>query len=342
MVSAYKSFEGVYHMSIFRTIIAVCLFSAAAFAQDDVNLSAPAFLDDFNDAYGGAPHQNTLGEVYGCVTEGAAYLGGGYWYTFDDKSGSTVKNAAGERIVAKNNEITMVPDSFMHVLISTSTSSLDYPYAAVGCNLVGEGEKYLDFSKMTAVKLKVKGSGTVRMQFDTKDFADGGYDWGQYGYSIKLTADWTTVNIPVDDLLPEAYSEMDKAGWTWSHGASAVNKMAFQVKSGDADFSVDDIELVGLTYGDLFSSSSVNRAKSFRVATVFSVNPSTISFNLPQKQSVTLSIHDMLGNKVRSLYNGTTSAKTINWNSSSLPNGRYLVVLDSKEGRLSQPLNITK
>jgi hypothetical protein len=67
MVSAYKSFEGVYHMSIFRTIIAVCLFSAAAFAQDDVNLSAPAFLDDFNDAYGGAPHQNTLGEVYGLL-----------------------------------------------------------------------------------------------------------------------------------------------------------------------------------------------------------------------------------------------------------------------------------
>ena len=101
MVSAYKSFEGVYHMSIFRTIIAVCLFSAAAFAQDDVNLSAPAFLDDFNDAYGGAPHQNTLGEVYGCVTEGAAYLGGGYWYTFDDKSGSTVKMPLEKELLLK-------------------------------------------------------------------------------------------------------------------------------------------------------------------------------------------------------------------------------------------------
>ena len=29
------------------------------------------------------------------------------------------------------------------------------------------------------------------MQFDTKDFYDGRMTEGQYGYSIKLTADWT-------------------------------------------------------------------------------------------------------------------------------------------------------
>ena len=56
--------------------------------------------DDFNDAYGGAPHQNT-GEVYGCVTEGAAYTGGGYWYTFDDKSGSTVKMPLEKELLLK-------------------------------------------------------------------------------------------------------------------------------------------------------------------------------------------------------------------------------------------------
>ena len=337
-------------MSIFRTIIAVCLFSAAAFTQDDVNLNAPAFLDDFNDAYGGAPHQTTLGEVYGCVSGGAAYLGGGYWYTFKDAQGSSVTNGEGAAIVAEKNEVTMIPDSSLHVILKTSTSSNQWGFAAVGCNLVSDGEIYLDLSKMTAIKMKVKGSGTVRFKFETKDWSDlvkstakTDDDWGEYGFNIDLTDDWTTLTVTVDDILPEAYSLMDEEGWTWSHGSSQVCKAAFQAKNGDdADLYVDDIELVGLTYGDLFSTSSVNRAKSFRGITAFSANPSTISFNLSQKQNVTLSIHDMLGNKVRSLYNGNASAKTINWNSSNLPNGRYLVVLNSKEGRLSQPLNITR
>ena len=43
---------------------------------------------------------------------------------------------------------------------------------------------------------------------------------GQYGYSIKLTADWTTVNIPVDDLLPPSLfrNEQKQDG----HGATEL------------------------------------------------------------------------------------------------------------------------
>ena len=66
----------------------------------------------------------------------------------------------------------------------------------------------------------------------------------------------------------------------------------FSGKSGDADFSVDDIELVGLTYGICSRQAALIR-QIFRVATVFSVNHLQY-LNLPQKQSVTLSIHDML------------------------------------------------
>lgn len=336
-------------MSIFRSVVtAGLLCSAAAYGQTlTVDLTAPVVLDDFNDGYGDAPNQNTIGAAYGIISQGGKpWLGGGYWYFFQDNNGSSVTNSAKEQIVAATNEASMVPDSTLYVNLKTSpVDSTLYPYAGVGCVLAGPGNgNYLDLSKMTAVSLKVKGTGTVRMHFETKDIADSLYDWGWYGYIINLTSSWTTINIPVASLVPELYSKPANNKWTWAHGKSAVNKLAFQVKNGkDAELHVDDIKLVGMTYGDFkFPASHVLSFKTAKNGNVFSVNASTISFKLKQSQDMTVSLTDMMGNQIRSLYTGKSAAQTINLNDKNIASGRYMVVINGKDANFTQPIVITK
>ncbi|NLG17078.1 MAG: T9SS type A sorting domain-containing protein [Fibrobacter sp.] len=329
-------------MSIFRSILTVGLLCSAASAQ--IILTAPAYIDDFNDDLtGSSPHQTSIGEAYGSITQNAPWEGGGYWYSFKDTKGSTVKNGAGDDVVSSNGK-TINTEGFLHVALTTSTSSDKYGYAAIGCNLIGEGD-YVDLSKMTALSLKVKGSGTVRLKFETDDWVKLGETWGEYGYIIELTADWKTVNIPVASIVPEEWGPLYDKEWTWSHGADKVSKMAFQAKyeNGDVELYADDIQIVGMTWGDFgWEPISVISSRSINNGASFNVNASSISFNLSQNQKVDLAIHDILGNKVLSLYNGNASAKTISFNSNSLSAGRYLVVLNSKNGRYTQPINVAK
>jgi hypothetical protein len=337
-------------MSIFKSIVAAGLLCSAAVYAADIDLTAPAFIDDFNDE---TPNQCAIGALYGFLNfDGMSSSGGGYWYFFQDTKGSTVTNSLGEQI-AKGDESSMVPDSTLFVNLTTSTvPALDYPFAGVGCNLAGGTEtspsEYLDLSKMTAVSLKVKGTGSVRMHFETKDIADSagitGWDWGYYGKTITLTADWTTVTIPIDSLKPEQYSKPFDAKMTWATGKTAVNKIAFQAKNGiDAVLHVDDIKLVGMTYGDIkFPAVRVISYKAVKGSNIFNVNASSISFKLAQAQDLTVSLNDVMGNKISSLYTGKTASGTINLSDKNLASGRYLVVVSGKNVNYSQPIVIMK
>lgn len=330
-------------MSIFRSIVAAGLLSSAAvYAGADVDLTAPAFLDDFNDSLGDTPNQNCIGAVYGASKLAGTWDGEGYWYIFVD-DGSSIKNSKGEEIVAKTNEETMVPDSTLNVEITSSKSTETNVYAGVGCCLIGSGTDYLDLSKMTKVSLKVKGTGTVRIRFETKDIEDVGEKWGWYGYSIKLTSDWKTVTIPVDSLKPEEGFKAAK-GWAFSHGSKKINKFAFQVPTGkDAKLQVDDIKLDGMTYGDIqFPAVRVNSYKAAKGPNMFNVNASSISFKLAQAQDLTVSLSDLMGNQISSLYTGKTASQTINLNGKNLSSGRYLVVISGKDVNYSQQIVIMK
>ena len=333
-------------MSIFRSIVSVCLLGSMAVfaAPPEVDLSAPAFVDDFDDYYEDAPNQTTLGAVYGMIAyRNKPWLGGGYWYFFKDTQGSSVTNSVGEEVVV-GEERTMVVDNALHVNLSTSGSLNTYPYAGVGCNLTGSGNNtYIDLSGATAISMKVKGTGTVRMHLETKDIAEAGYDWGWYGKSITLTADWTPVNIPVASLLPEEYSDPDDLGWTWANGKTQVRKLAFQVKDGlDAELFVDDIQLVGMTWADFDFQVPVMYFRTTKQGSAFSVNKSSVSFNLAQPQKTTISLHDLMGNQVRTLFSGTAASKTIDLNSHTIPSGRYLVIMNAQNTNLVQPLVIMK
>jgi len=336
-------------MSILRSVVSAGLLcSAVSFAQTDVDLTAAVVIDDFNDAYGDVPNQTCIGAVHGIVNcAGSVWGGQGYWYIYTDAGGSEVLNGADETIVASSNEVTMVPDSSLHVKINTSKSTASTVYAGVGCNFAGDGSSnniYLDFSKMTSISVKVKGTGSVRIRFETKDIEDLALGWGWYGYTITLTSAWTTVKIPVANLKPETGSKPATSSWTFSHGASQANKLAFQVPTGtDADFYVDDIVLEGITYQDLgLPAAKVLNFKTSKQSQYFSVNGSTIALNLPRAQDVTLMLTDAMGNCVKTLFTGVTSSKTITLDDSKLSSGHYFVVAKGKNVNFSEQIVISK
>ena len=217
----------------------------------DIDLLSPAFIDDFNDALGDAPNQSALGAVHGFIVYNKPWVGGGSWYLFKDALGSSVKNSLGEEI-EYGQEGTIVVDSALHVTLSTSNSNQEHPYAGFGCNLIGEGRNtYVDLSILTAISMKIKGHGTIRIHLITRDIVDAGCNWGWYGYDIDLPEDWANLVIPVSELSPDRYSEPDLQGWTWDHGKTSVIGIEFLCRGGlDAELHLDDIRLEGMTYGD--------------------------------------------------------------------------------------------
>jgi hypothetical protein len=334
-------------MSIARNVLSAGLFcAAAASAQISVDLNAPAILDDFNDVYGGSPQQCNIGEAYGFLKDGTASAGGGYWYMFADTKGSTVTNKNGDLIASGTNEQTMIPDSTLYAKLSSSTSTEPYPYAGVGCQFTGTDTAslvYIDLSKMTKITMKIKGSGTVRMSLVTKDIVSKGYTWGYYGKDITIPSAWTELSIPISDLKPAAYSDPEKNSMTWADGKSAVGSITFQTAKSDAVLQLDDIKFVGVTYSDLkFPVAKVFNLKAPKAVNGFSVNGSVVSFNLPKAQELNVTLTDMMGNTVSTLFSGVASSKSITINDKHLSSGRYLVVAKGNNINFSESIVISK
>ncbi|MFP4681755.1 MAG: hypothetical protein ACLFQB_14890 [Chitinispirillaceae bacterium] len=335
-------------MSIFRTVLIAGLVSATAlFAQEeDVDLTAPVVLDDFDDAYGDPPNQATFGAAYGIINYGSYYDddAGGYWYTFADEEGSSITNSEGEEIEAKDNEETMVVDEELHVNLNTSNTDAENPFAGIGFGFTDDSTNYLDLSDLDSLTFKAKGSGEIRIYFETEDIHDAGYDWGFYGVWVDLTSDWETYTFSADDLLPEEWSEVEEEGWDWSHGSSAVNKFSIQCKEDDAEVFMDDIAIEGMTWGDLEDPNSPVAAPKVnsKIANIFSVSNNVVSFKLAETDNLNVTLNNLKGETVRNLYTGRTAAHSVNLSNLNLANGQYFVVIDGKNAKYTQPISIAK
>ena len=214
-------------------------------------------LDDFEDTWGDKPVQTNFGAVKGYLEYGEnnVPLGGGQWYTFSD-AGSAVMNGEAsdtisfinfEKLIEKASE-----SSYMNVWLKTAQSSIEYPYAGVGCTFSGTGAGTIhDFSNLISIKLKVKGQGKVILRLETNDVLSQ-FDWGFYQYEIDLPSDWEDITIPVSSLTPAPYSEPALQGWTWDHGKKETVKFAFQTKDTvDAHLFVDNIIFEGMKYSNI-------------------------------------------------------------------------------------------
>ena len=154
-------------VSVFRVMVCClwCVAYVAASGPTDVSevKAMEAYLDNFDDLIGNdAPNQNCIGAAKGVITGGSlskAHTGKGWWYAFDDGQ-SSVTTISGVTIGSSNFEdLIDTAGKFLSAKLTVSTSSKEYPTAGLGCALTTDDE-YLDLSKMTALSMKIKGSGT--------------------------------------------------------------------------------------------------------------------------------------------------------------------------------------
>lgn len=191
---------------------------------------------------------------------------GGYWYGYTDASeggNSTIVpdpeagDTAFDAIVTDQNGST---GNSLHATL-TLNKGIQYSYAAVGV-LLNEESKYYDLSGMTAIKLKLKGTGKIRLVFETKKVLEwpvADEAWGHLGKDITLPGDtWTEVTINISELVPEADSPQLTAGVKWGDAdvSNQVKSLLFAVSGENADgvvtdLYIDDIDLIGVTSDNL-------------------------------------------------------------------------------------------
>ena len=189
-------------------------------------------LDDFADN----DHQNNLGGAL-ATYRGENYTeGGGYWYTFADKTGTTLKNATGLAINAYN-----VGKAISGHELNIKMNVTNPGYAGVGTNILFE-EAGVDLADLAYVQVTAYGSGTIGVMFETTDI-NKPTEWGNYATKVPLTltATPTVYKYTVADFEGEKYSGL--AGLPLAPHLGVASKFFFQAKDGAVvDIHVKKIE----------------------------------------------------------------------------------------------------
>lgn len=341
--------------SMLRVFLCCMLFSTYAFSQTPEEVMAKvAVLDDFLDEYGDNPEQNSFGAAKGVIENGSkkAYMGKGYWYTYADNTSSVTSGfdtdlETGEpiEIGAKNFEKGVDQENHcLHVNLTISTSDEEYPYAGVGCNLTTEGT-YWDLSGMTSLSITAKGSGSVRVFFQTEDYE--GENWGYYGADLDLGAAYETFEFGPSEIEPGEGSLGYQEDYTWAaNGSKAVDKIHFQAIDDDVELIVDEIVFKGLTYGDFgWEAVAVDKAAlNNSIRNTFSITNTSLNYSIIQPQHVTVGMFNAAGSQVANLFNGNanTGSHTVSLTRNNIAKGNYFIVVKGEEFSRTCPYTIVK
>jgi len=300
---------------------------------------ADVILDDFDNHFGDPGHQSHVAAAR--VEAAGAPMGsaGGYWYMYKDTDGSTVTDREGVSLTPLTAASLVGNDGILHATLSTAGSSNQYPYAGVGVPMVGSGDTaFVDLSTLTGITIRMRANitGALRLRVETNDYTTAGFDWGYYGYDLEkdATPAYTVISIPVEQLIPAKYSDARSEGWTFSHGATEVNKISFQVKDGaTAEIHVDYIILNGVDYtafGFTHTDDPAWPAESIETgvfhpgnaaqahALQFNSETNAFSFTMNGNRHVSLRLYSSSGELVETLFTGRASKgrQNISWNRS--------------------------
>lgn len=342
--------------STLRVFLCCLLFASTAFSiTPSEAVTMPCVFEDFTNNFGDKDEQNSLGAAKGIIENGTgkAYLGGGYWYGTCD-NGSSLVNAEGASVTGSKVKTAIDEvERCMHVIMTTSTSDDDYPYAAIGSNATDQDED-VDVSAMESLIVTAKGSGTVRVNLITRNYIENDADWGFYGADITLTAAEKTFTIPADEILPVEWSYGDPDGdgefSTWiDDGAPEFNKIEFQVKDGDdAELYLYKVEFGGMTYGDcgfdMVGIAGNHLSAKGNYVNALSVTQSEINFTVAQPQQVSVGIFNVAGSPVANLYRGNagTGRHTVSLNGNTIANGNYFIVVKGEQFTKACPYSIVR
>jgi hypothetical protein len=118
-------------------------------------------------------------------------------------------------------------------------------YASIAYSL-GRGTPGYDFTALDSVVFMAKGSGKVRMEFQTRTVIAKYADWRHFAKEITLSPEWTRISIPVGDMVLAPDSPARKDGLTWATaGKQVVN--AVILTDHPADLWLDDLLYYGMS-----------------------------------------------------------------------------------------------
>ncbi len=346
-------------MKLFKNISALaCILCFASQSFGDVK------LDDFEVFYADNPEQCYVGEAYGYSITGiwgSVDTGNGWWSPYLDDLGTKITNGKHEELT-ENNSATMVENGALHIFYKTHLSTADFkvewPYAGIYCDLIKDSLDYFDFTDLTEITMRLKGSGKIRVLFQTKDVYEmvdsNGVQvgWGYYGFDITMDStysDWKEQAIPAPLLDPDRYSPAYDSSWTWDHGKAAVKGFAIQAipdedsaTNDSVNLWVDDIVLKGLEYEATFgfehdTNVAIIHFPQNNAEMNINLMPNqyqkniTISYNLKKSSDVYLAMYDAKGKVISELVNERQEKGkkqlVADFNTRAITSGVYFITL---------------
>lgn len=181
----------------------------------------------------------------GDIALGSVGILHGSWYVNNDGTGAQQPDPsdadAARRLVASDDS-TEPPTYALHT--AGSGFSRWGAFAAARLNSSGADVCSVDLSRHRSLSLRVKGSGSLRVNLGTRattPVVDGGdcatEACSDYGFSVQLSSDWREQSI--------AFSELTQPEWAdaAAFDPSTTLRLSFWSEASDFDFWVDDIRL---------------------------------------------------------------------------------------------------
>jgi len=141
----------------------------------------------------------------------------------------------------------------LHINLQADASSL----AMVGLDL-GDGlqedavlKRSVDLTDMSALTFWAKGSGKVRVQFNTNFVAQVLQDGYEFSVEIDLSPQWTFYKILASDIEAPLNSLALSEGYTWSDAASSATAILWLAKE-PVDLWLDELALEGVIAKNIF------------------------------------------------------------------------------------------
>lgn len=118
-------------------------------------------------------------------------------------------------------------------------------YASIGFSL-GRTWPGHDFTALDSIVFMAKGSGKVRLEFQTQPVLAEYKDWRHFAKELTLPAEWTRISVPIGDMVLAPDSPARKAGLTWATAGKRVVHVVLIVDK-PADLWMDDLLFHGMS-----------------------------------------------------------------------------------------------
>ncbi len=264
------------------------------------------------------------------------YVSGGA-YTYMTGPNSTVNNFNTANFAQQS--VSNYPDGSLVLAGGASIDGSLGDWTSVVRSLSADGSAY-DLSSYRGVRFDASGTGTVQVILNMTNTQNYNY----YAYRINLTGEAKSYEIDFNQFK-ELYGSQTK------FDASKIEDIGFIFSSEDnpglTSFNMDvkDIAFLNSSVTGISSESSAPSSFSLEQNYPNPFNPTTvIGFNVPKQSRITLTVYNIIGQKVATLINGQMNAgyHSVNFNAANLSSGIYFYRLEGDNISITKKMILTK